>query len=94
MAEREMTRMRSPQSRFKKWCSFDGACVSSYPSACLLFFNLQSWDPIGRPSPISSNDGVGRNTSKDDASIHVCGGTKREDGDGDSSKCNFVSADT
>jgi len=42
------------------------------------------------------NFGVGRNTSKDDASIHVCGGTKREDGDGDgdSSKCNFVSADT
>jgi len=45
---------------------------------------------------ITGNDGVGRNTSKDDASIHVCGGTKREDGDGDgdSSKCNFVSADT
>jgi len=45
---------------------------------------------------ITSNNLVGRNTSKDDASIHVCGGTKREDGDGDgdSSKCNFVSADT
>jgi len=45
---------------------------------------------------ITGNDGVGRNTSKDDASIHVCGRTKREDGDGDgdSSKCNFVSADT
>ena len=46
---------------------------------------------------ITGNDGVGRNTSKDDASIHVCGGTKREDGagvDGYSSKCNFVSANT
>ena len=46
---------------------------------------------------ITGNDATGRNTSKYDAIIDVCGGTKREDGagvDGYSSKCNFVSADT
>ena len=45
---------------------------------------------------ITSNNLVGRNTSKDDARIDVCGGTRRRDsdGDGDSIKCNFISVDT